>query len=142
MKLHNPSPHKFSGAEWQTLGELEVRAGSDAERAIQAWLTETLQPLELHGDLFQRICRSAWEAATRVLQFNGSPMQHRHIHLLAFAPRNYRPKAQTWGFFRLEKLENPVAGQSQSDHSIEFYIYAESKAGSDDDATPKRQLPG
>ena len=68
-------------------------------------------------------------------------MQHQHVHLLAYTSRSHHPKGQTWGFFRLEKLENPAAGQIEPEHSIEFYIYPEGRAGSDNDAT-KRELPG
>jgi hypothetical protein len=140
----NPSRHpsnKFSGTDWQTLGALEVRPGSDAESAIRAWLTESLKPLDLHDDLLHRIGRSASEAARRALQFNEAVAGNQHIHLLALAPRHQRLNGQTWGFFRLEKLAGRLAHQSGPVHSIEFYLYAEVQAASDQGTTAQSEVP-
>jgi hypothetical protein len=123
MKPMHPS-HKFSETDWQTLGDLEVRTGSDIEGAIQAWLDKTLGPLALPSDLLDRILRSACEAATRALQLEDPGMGFRHIHLLAFSSHSGEAKRQTWGFFRLEKLEAATEADSPN-HSIEFYLYLE-----------------
>ena len=123
MKQLHSSPPKFSGTDWHPLGELKVRAGSDIEGDIQAWLTQTLAPLELQTDFASKILRSAREAAARALDAKENGIEYRHIHLLAFAAHNHRDKGQTWGFFRLEKLEaSPTVG-NLPDHSIELYLY-------------------
>jgi hypothetical protein len=123
MEHINHSPHKFSGTDWQTLGELEVHSDSYVERVIQVWLNDTLQPLDLHSDLLHRILKSACEAAIRTLNFQNASMRFGHIHLLAFAPRNHDAKSQTWGFFRLEKVGADTENEDPRDHSIEFYLY-------------------
>jgi hypothetical protein len=123
VKHLDPSPPKFSGTDWQTLGELKVLAGSDVEAAIQTWLAQTLAPLELQTDFASKISRSAHEAAARALDAKENGIGHGHIHLAAFAPPNPRGRGQTWGFFRLEKLEGSATGQSLPGHSIEFYLY-------------------
>ena len=121
---HIHSSQKFSETDWQTLGGLEVRSDSDIERTIQAWLNKTLGPLGLHSDLLERILRSACEAATRALQLKNDGVGFKHIHLLAFSSYNGETKRQTWGFFRLEKLEAATDVDSPN-HSIEFYLYLE-----------------
>lgn len=120
----NGSSHKFSETDWQTLGDLEIRSDSDIERDVQAWLNQTLGPLELPSDLLDRILRSACEAATRALQLKDSGMSFRHVHLLVFSSYNGETKRQTWGFFRLEKLDAEAEADSLN-HSIELYLYLE-----------------
>ena len=120
----NLSSHKFSETDWQTLGDLEIRSDSDMEGIISVWLDKVLRPLGLHSDLLDRILRSACEAATRALQLKDSGMSFRHVHLLAFSSDNGETKRQTWGFFRLEKLE-AAADADSPNHSIELYLYLE-----------------
>jgi hypothetical protein len=130
-----PSP--FSATNWLSLGELEVRTGSDVERIIQTWLIDILNPLELHVDLFNRVLRSASEAASRALQLNDVTMELGHIHVLAFAPHDYKSRGPTWGFFRLEKLEGNGQDQSLPHHSIELYLYIEGQPDSKHGAITK-----
>lgn len=126
MKRIHPS-HKFSETAWQALGDLEVRSDSDIERTVRVWLHNTLGPLGLHSDLLDRILRSACEAATRALQLRDPGLGFRHVHLLAFSSHSGEAKRQTWGFFRLEKLEAAVEADSPN-HSIEFYLYLEGQS--------------
>ena len=119
------SSNQSSASGWQTLGELKVYAGAGMESAVQAWVINTLQPLELHADLLNKISRSAWEAAMRVLESKGNTLNDRHIHLLIFAPASQPRAGLTWGFFRLEKLEDFPLNKDPADHLIEFYLYCE-----------------
>jgi hypothetical protein len=132
MKHISHLANNVAATDWQILGELEVGAGSDVEQDIDTWLTESLKPLGLQGDVRHRIWDSAFEAARRALELNEAPTGKPHIHLLAFAPRHPRSNRHTWGFFRLEKLAQRPAGQTGSVHSIEFYLYAEGHCGSDE----------
>lgn len=125
MKATDTSSNRFSAADWQTLGELEVNAGSDIEQEIQAWLLAALGPLDLHNDVQSKIMRSAREAASQALEDRDVTGENGHIHLLAFAPHDYASKGQTWGFFRLEKFADHTEDQSLPEHSIEFYLYLE-----------------
>jgi hypothetical protein len=123
MKHIHPS-RKFSETDWQMLGDLEVRSDPDLEHTVQAWLNKTLEPLGLHADLLDRIFRSACEAATRALQLKDPDMRFNHVHLLAFASHSGETSRQTWGFFRLQKLE-AAAESASPNHSIELYLYLE-----------------
>jgi hypothetical protein len=123
VKQLDSSPRKFSNTDWRRLGEHKVRAGSDVPGSITAWLTQTLKPLNLPTDLTGKILRSAHEAAARALHLDESSAGYGHIHLVALAQGNHTGKGQTWGFFRMEKLEASPTGASPPDHSIELYLY-------------------
>ena len=92
--------------------------------AIHAWLTEVLDPLNLYTDFLDKILQSAQDAATRVWQAEPR-MESEHIHLFIFVPHDYFSKGQTWGFFRIEKIENATGDKTAHDHAIEFYLYVD-----------------
>ena len=119
------SPHPRSpGPHWQLLGELELPVEVNTDNTIHAWLTEVLDPLNLSADLLNRILKSAQDAATRVWQAEPG-MELEHIHLIIFVPPDHTSTGQTWGFFRIEKIENTVEGKAAHDHAIEFYLYVD-----------------
>jgi hypothetical protein len=128
VKQLDSSPSNDYGADWQTLGELKVRAGSHIEGSIATWLTQTLRPLDLPTDLASKILRSAHETAARALDVRDDSLGYGQVYLVAFAPSNHRDGRQTWGFFRLEKLEASPTGGSLPDHSIELYLYLDGKS--------------
>lgn len=125
MKETHPSAPRFSGADWYAVGELNLRAGSDLEQEIRAWLDQTLHPLDLSMEFLSRVHRSAREAASRALAMRAPAQKYGHIHVLVFAPRGNQQQGETWGFFRLEKLEACPENEILPDHSIEFYLYME-----------------
>jgi hypothetical protein len=71
-----------------------------------------------------KVSKSAWEAATRAMQTE-QVNKFDHIHLLVFAPKCPGSKGQTWGFFRIEKVEIAPENENPGRHSIEFYLYPE-----------------
>lgn len=115
-------------SEWQFLGELELPAArTNLDDAIHAWLTKLFDPLALHGDFLNRILKSAQDAAARVFQ-SESAEKYDHIHLVIYGPRGQGAKQGTWGFFRVEKVENMAEEPSTVAHSIEFYLYREGQS--------------
>lgn len=110
--------------DWQILGQLELPVASQSDDAIRIWLKETLNPLNLHADFLNKILKSAQDSAARTMQIE-SGMGFEHIHLLVFVPSDRTSKGLTWGFFRIEKIENTKADESPPDHAIEFYLYVE-----------------
>jgi hypothetical protein len=113
-------------SQWQFLGELVLPVGADPDDTIRAWLTELFDPLALHGGFLNRILVSAQEAAARAFQGEAA-MKCDHVHLVIFGPRDPGPKLGTWGFFRVEKIENTADASSTAAHSIEFYLYMEGR---------------
>jgi hypothetical protein len=114
-------------SQWQFLGELELPAGADLDGTIRVWLMELFDPLALHGDFLNRILKSAQDAAARVFQ-SETAEKYDHIHLVIYGPREQVSTPGTWGFFRVEKVENTAEEPSTVAHSIEFYLYMEGRS--------------
>ena len=126
MKPFNrPSSGQLPGADLQTLGDLKLPVGSDVERAIRAWLLETLLPLKLDTHFVDRISISAQEAVVRAAELSSTAPDSSHLHLLIFCPRDRELGQKTWGFFWIDKLEGIAGDKNLPDHSIEFYLYVE-----------------
>ena len=116
---------------WQSLGDLELAVGSDSDRIVRDWLTTILSPLDLGADFRDKILRSAQEAVTRLI-LSATAANFEHLHLILFHPARLVSKPQaSWGFFRIEKIENAVEGNDNPDHAIEFYLYMEEKQSMD-----------
>lgn len=124
MKHTDLSPHKSSDTDWHILGKLQLPIGANADDGINAWLTETLKLLDLRVDFLNKILRSAQDALARIMQVE-SAKEFKHIHLLVFSPANHTSIGNTWGFFRIEKIESAEQNKNPPDHSIEFYLYIE-----------------
>jgi hypothetical protein len=120
----NDSSQNTIDTDWQILGELELPAGIESGPAIRSWLVESLAPLDLHVEFIHKVLNSAWEAATRAMQVE-QVTGLGHIHLFVFAPKRPGSQVQTWGFFRIEKVELAPDSESPRCHSMEFYLYPE-----------------
>jgi hypothetical protein len=116
---------KPSQTDWQILGELELPLDADHNDVISTWLNKNLSPLTLQADFINRILKSALAAAANASQPTNTALETRHIHLVVFAPPDYKTDAKTWGFFRIEKLASLGGDKKPLDHSIEFYLYIE-----------------
>jgi hypothetical protein len=123
-QMKHTSLPQLSETGWQLLGELQLPVGSSNDDTIHSWLTEILPPLQLQMNLLNKILQSAKETAARVMHFD-TATKFEHVHVLVFAPDNYTSKGQTWGFFRIEKLEFSKSFQDLPDHVVEFYLYLE-----------------
>jgi hypothetical protein len=126
--MENPQTHTndISGANWQILGDLELPVRFEADSGIDAWLTELLSPLNLHADFQNKVLTSALEAASQALQVE-TGRAFEHTHLLIFVPVKRKLEGQTWGFFRIEKIENSFPEKDVPGHAIELYLYLESQ---------------
>ena len=114
-----------SASSWHMLGDLMVPVGSSPNEIISAWLRELLAPLELHENFLNRVLQSVQNYAGRALdQDAGVPFGH--IHLSIFGPNERTSRGQTWGFFRIEKIDSAERNVTHPDHRVEFYLYQES----------------
>lgn len=113
-----------SSTGWQIFGALELPFGVDAHSTIHAWLTEVLLPLKLPLAFLDKILISADGLATRMMQ-TGTVMDIQHTHLLIYIPANRPLNGQTWGFFRIEKVDPAEKIENPCNHSIEYYLYLE-----------------
>ena len=113
-----------STSNWQMLGELVLPIGSDANDLLSVKLTELLAPLELHEKFLNRVLKSAQNYAGRALTPDaGIPFGE--IHLYIFGSNERMSKGQTWGFFRIEKIDSDEQNLAYPDHTVEFYLYRE-----------------
>ena len=113
-----------SASSWQMLGELILSVGSNPDELISLWLKEQLAPLGLHEKFLTRVLQSAQNYAGRALRAD-MEAQFGHIHLSLFGPNERTSKGQTWGFFRIEKIDSGDQNLSHPDHTLEFYLSRE-----------------
>ena len=113
-----------SAPNWRMLGELILSVGSNPDELISLWLKEQLTPLGLHENFLTRVLQSAQKYAGRALRADAEA-QFNHIHLSLFGPNEWNSKGQSWGFFRIEKIDHAGQNRPHPDHTVEFYLYRE-----------------
>jgi hypothetical protein len=114
-----PSPSSLSRNNWQPLGELEL-----VDSSIDTWLGTILSPLRLDTNFPKRVLLSANEAVARALQSDNRSMFQR-IQVRVFVQTEHMSHGETWGFFRIEKVENVATEVSSLQYVIELYLYLE-----------------
>lgn len=114
----NPAP------DWQILGEIELPVGEHAHTILDAWLLDALIPLHLHADFLNKIRKSAEDVVARAIQTD-METQPQRIRLSILVPANHPSDAQTWGFFRIEKVDLAEENKNSPHHTIEFYLFPE-----------------
>jgi hypothetical protein len=124
MKQDELSHDTPSLTGWQKLGELELPVGSSAVERINAWLSHILIPLHLHVDFLNKVLQSAQDVAARLKQTE-MVIKYQHTCLLLYIPENRPLNVQTWGFFRIEKVETAAENENSCDRLIEFYLFLE-----------------
>jgi hypothetical protein len=124
LNASDSSPIQKNTPNWRLFGELALSNVADSDEQIHSWLKEILRPLSLHPEFLERIARSARDAAARALQ---PELKLAHIHLKIFGPRESNKSGQTWGFFRVEKVESVHEGDDSASHAVEFYLYTEGR---------------
>ena len=117
MNPNESNSRDLSGGGWQVLGELQLTLGLNVEDEVHAWLTALLLPLLLHESFLNKVLRSAQEYSLRALR-STTDAAHGHVHLVIFVQRDHPRRSDTWGFFRIEKVE-------QEEHTVELYLYPE-----------------
>ena len=114
----------MSASGWQILGELKLMLVTDVHATVSKWLAVILSRLELQEDFVNKVLTSAQEALRRAVPAVNSTRSG-HLHLFVFIPIDSSAKHQSWGFFRIEKLEHST-DTATPNHTIEFYLYLES----------------
>jgi hypothetical protein len=125
VKHIDSSLDHLSETGWRILGELELPIGAEADGLVSAWLAEILNPLGLHTDFLNKVLKSAQDSAEHAMQAENRQLEFEHLHLLVFIPRNHIEEGQTWGFFRIEKIESATSENNDPNHALEFYLYQE-----------------
>lgn len=123
MKHMDSSSQPVQEPGWQLLGEQVLPMGTDLQDATGDWMLRLLRPHGLHEDFLNKLIDSAKEAVLRAALAD-SVEQTGHLHVLVYI-RNGASAVQTWGFFRIEKIEESKDGQDVPGHAIDFYLYPE-----------------
>lgn len=112
---------------WQLLGNLDLSLDSDTVSVTNSRLTELLGPLNLSTDFLNRVLDSAQDSVMRILRPITAPTSS-HVHLSIFVPNELILEQKTWGFFRIERIEDRGDTVDALDHAIDFYLYLEGRA--------------
>jgi hypothetical protein len=110
--------------DFQMIGDLELPLVSDTGELIRSWMVEILSVLSLNARFLAKILESAQAAADEAIQA-AAVQQAAFIHLLIFAPIKPSSSGQTWGFFRIKKMESPPADRQIQIFMNAFYLYLE-----------------
>jgi hypothetical protein len=113
--------------EWKLLGQLKIAFSTDAEGIVGAWLRNTLVPLDLPAEFQRRFINSVDATIAQPTPPNGAMLEADPVHLLIFITTIHASKRSTWGFFHLEKMDSAANECDPRNHSIEFYLYVESR---------------
>jgi hypothetical protein len=121
MNPNIPSQTQGAALAWQTIGEMMLPVRPEDGASILSLLEEKLAPLQLPVELIDRIVKSIQVVSVRA-ERGGIRMEH--IHLFLFVPANYRIMRGTWGFFRIERI-NDGEGNTSPSHAVDLYLYPE-----------------
>ena len=127
VKHSDPSPNNLPATDWQFLGELKLSIGSNVDGTINAWLTKSLSPLNLHADFLGKILKSVEEAAEHAMKSEVAEATFEYLYILIFAPGGH-PKGQTWGFFRVERTDTTTKTKNPNRYVIEYYLYQDGRS--------------
>lgn len=120
MKHTDPPPNS-ARSKWQVMGEIMLPVGPEVGEAIHSSLEEKLGPLQLPLDLLVRIRKSIQEIVERAVTRETG---RKHVHLFIHVPGDYSAQVQSWGFFRIERMDAEGAHASDS-HAVDLYLYPE-----------------
>lgn len=123
--LHDPHPR----TNWQILGELKLRADSNTNGTVKAWLNHLLSGFSLPDDLVSRLLKSMEDAAVRVLIPDGAEAQLEQLEIVVLVPAVLVSEGQTWGFFRVERTSTVSNVRNSQGHCIDYYLYLDRKPG-------------
>lgn len=123
MNITDSSLFSVSKPGWQLLGETQLLADATAD-TINTWLAQILGPLNLQPDFVKQLLLSVEGVSLRAIHSNTS-LEFEHVHLCVFAPIDVKRNGNTWGFFRIEKIDSMEPNQDEPDHTVEFYLYLE-----------------
>jgi len=128
----DPSHNQLPRTDWQILGELQLRVGSNPNGIINQWLTKVLGPFSLPDDLVNKILRSMEDAAVRILSPDIAERKFEYLDIVVLAPAGLASKGQTWGFFRVERTSADTKIENANGHCVEYYLYLDRKSREDE----------
>jgi hypothetical protein len=129
VKHVDPPRPDIPRTNWQTFGQLKLRAGSNLNGTIKAWLMKALTKFSLPDDLVSRLLASIEDAAARVLNPDIAEGQFDFLEIVMLIPSLQIPKGHAWGFFRVERASTDPLNESAKGRCVEYYLYLDKKMG-------------
>lgn len=114
---------------WQTLGQLKLRADSNLNGTIKTWLMKALTKFRLPDDLVSRLLASIEDATARVLSPDIAEGQFDFLEIVMLVPPLQTSKRHTWGFFRVERASTDPLNESAKGYCVEYYLYLDKQPG-------------
>ena len=108
---------------WQLLGQIELLADATTD-SVSTWLIACLASMNLPPDFVTILLDSVHEVTLRVLDPNGGT-DNKHVHLAILALKQRSEHSNSWGFFRIEKIDDTEWNKTHPDLTVEFYLYLE-----------------
>lgn len=84
-----------------------------------------LDPFRLPEEYVSKILKSIEDAANRVLSPDAVERHFEHLAIVILTPAGQQSDRQTWGFFRLERMESKEKSADSKSYHIEYYLYPE-----------------
>ena len=129
MKHVDPPHDQVPRTNWQMLGQLKLRPGSNRDGTLKAWLVNALSDSTLPSDLVSRLLASMEEVTRRVPRPDNTQEQLAYLEIVVLAPTGQTSKGHTWGFFRVERGSTDTELENAKGHCVEYYLYLDSKTG-------------
>jgi hypothetical protein len=129
VKHVDPPQPQIPRANWHTLGQLKLKADSNPNGTIEAWLIKALAEFSLPDDLMGRLLASIEDATARVLYPDSGEGQFEFLEIVMLVPPLQTPKGHTWGFFRIERVSAEALNENAKGHCVEYYLYLDKKTG-------------
>ena len=129
VKHVDPTRLHIPRTNWQTLGQLKLRPGSNLNGTIKAWLMKALTEFSLPDALVSRLLASIEDATARGLSPDIAEGQFDFLEILILVPSLQTPKGHTWGFFQVGRASTDPLNESAKGHCIEYYLYLDKKPG-------------
>ena len=121
----NLSHKPLQSTDWQISGELQLAVGSNPDGTIRRWLMKILEPFRLPEEYVSKILKSIEDVTSRVLSPDTGDGQFEHLNIVLLTPVGQPAERQTWGFFRLERMESKEKPKESKSYRIEYYLYSE-----------------
>jgi hypothetical protein len=119
------SMNQLHRTDWQISGELQLAVGTNPDATIRQWLMKILEPFRLSEEYLSKILKSIEDAASRVMSPETVGGQFEHLDIVILTPAGQPSGRQTWGFFRLERMESKAKSMDSKSYHIEYYLYPE-----------------
>lgn len=111
--------------DWLLIGQLSLPVASVSGESLDGWITRTLGPLVLPPELYSKLMASVEEALSRLNTSSSSACVSSIKFYVSLELNSEQTSNASWGFFKLERLENTFGEPAPVGYVLEYYLYLE-----------------